>query len=280
MGNTLNVSDKNINTNTSKWFSKFKPKKRIPSDKFIIDFSKRYDCKLNQITDVNSLDSRRIVFVSLIGLFQTYKQCPLYMLYTAIFILPLKKEWLYNLSKYINKNDQYLNQLKKLTMFYSETEFNTFIQLLQWKDSQRLLFCMKDEYKHTKISLADPFWYHLSNKLCKLYSTCNKYKYTLYNPLYLDDKWWENIYSKNKYKSKYNVNSTDILNELYFKTMKFNTIKEILYQSNPNLLNPVSFYGENNDRFQRYSSELFYDSDNSQQVDEKEGDWYLSIDYD
>eukprot|EP01084_Bolivina_argentea_P072101 130951_1 len=38
---------------------------------------------------------RRIVFVSALGLYETYLFCPASILYSAIFILPIKKKWIY-----------------------------------------------------------------------------------------------------------------------------------------------------------------------------------------
>eukprot|EP01084_Bolivina_argentea_P135283 238418_1 len=41
-------------------------------------------------------DKRRVVFVSLIGLFQTWKNCPSNILFSSIIMLPIKKKWIYH----------------------------------------------------------------------------------------------------------------------------------------------------------------------------------------
>ena len=58
---------------------------------------------INAITDISSYDERRVVFVSLNGLFRTWKQCPSMILYHSMLIMPLKKKWIYNPSKYENE---------------------------------------------------------------------------------------------------------------------------------------------------------------------------------
>ena len=93
------------------------------------------------------------------------------------------------------------------------------------------------------------FWYYLSDKLQSLYDpdTCD-----FYQPLLLSARWWKHAYSNKGekasalYHSKYNVSAEDVLNELWFLTMKFRTISEILYQSNPSL-NVIINYDIKND---------------------------------
>ena len=48
----------------------------------------------------DTIDRRRVVFISLSGLYKSYKQCPSHVLYTSLMILPLKRSWIYNPSRY------------------------------------------------------------------------------------------------------------------------------------------------------------------------------------
>lgn len=56
----------------------------------------------------DSLDARRVVFVSLIGLYQSWKDCPSVVLYSAVFILPLHRQWIYNPRKYEEELQSYV----------------------------------------------------------------------------------------------------------------------------------------------------------------------------
>lgn len=47
------------------------------------------------IPDIKLLDPRRVVFVSLLGLYRTYMNTPTFILYSCLIILPLKRSWLY-----------------------------------------------------------------------------------------------------------------------------------------------------------------------------------------
>eukprot|EP01084_Bolivina_argentea_P307673 531833_1 len=271
MGNKLQTRGKR---STPFW----KSKSNSPDD-FIIKFSQSYYSKQNRAIDTQSFDQKRIVFTSLIGLFQTYKNCPAHLLYTSIFVLPLKRNWLYNLSKYIDKSEYPLTEFVDLTIFNSGTETATFMDLLKWKDSQGLLFFMLDEYKTDETSLLHPFWAYFSNKLCTMHDTISGKKY---NALTLDETWWEHNY-KQKNVCKYGSKLSGVLSELYFLCMKYQTIKEIIYQSNPDTLKPITFYGENCDQFKRVSiSEL---TDNIQSIQHdidhnmESGEWYISVDY-
>ena len=67
------------------------------SENFILEHNKLNN---NTINDLSLYDEKRLVFVSLIGLFQTWNKCPSFLLYSALFILPLKKQWIYNPNKH------------------------------------------------------------------------------------------------------------------------------------------------------------------------------------
>ena len=45
-------------------------------------------------------DQRRLVFISLNGLYESWTDCPFAQMYSALLILPLKKEWIYSPKKY------------------------------------------------------------------------------------------------------------------------------------------------------------------------------------
>lgn len=45
-------------------------------------------------SDIDSLDPRRVVFVSLFGLYRTWQDVPTYILYSCLIILPLHRDWL------------------------------------------------------------------------------------------------------------------------------------------------------------------------------------------
>eukprot|EP01084_Bolivina_argentea_P122482 217038_1 len=114
----------------------------------------------NEITDLTSFDQRRAVFVSLIGLFQTWKQCPCYLLYSALIIVPLRREYIYYPSKYMNEIQSHC--ISTLSAFSDPIETKQFIQFLKWKDTQQLVFWMLDDYNnepHPNNTLIQPFWF-------------------------------------------------------------------------------------------------------------------------
>eukprot|EP01084_Bolivina_argentea_P103495 185371_1 len=277
MGNNHPITEKSHKRKWYKFLNQNDTKQL--QDEFIINFRHTYG-SINQITDINSLDIRRHVFVSLIGLFNTYKLCPCSVLYTAIFILPIKKDWLYNIHHYVaNENTYPLDMYAKLTIFQSDIETQAFLKLLQWKDKQGLLFCMLDEYMDTNSnnksnSLIHPFWTYLSNELIHICAT--------YKPLNLNDQWWQHGHHKHKYMSRYNTKMTSIMSELYFLCMNYNSMKEIIYQSNPKLLNPITFYGENSGRYKicelNFADEI---CKNDQQTNAHKNSctWFISDDY-
>eukprot|EP01084_Bolivina_argentea_P024678 45944_1 len=182
-------------------------------------------------------DHRRTVFISLHGLYDCWRCIPAHILFDAIFILPLSGEWL-----------RCGNPLKHIGYAHDFSDIlsdSKFITLLQWKERQGLIFFMLDAMDNAADTLQQrlryqqdtshhnvaPFWYHLSTKLQTIYDPDTG---ASYRPLLLSDRWWSLAYS-HMYCSKYNVSSHEILNELHFITMKFKTMQEILYQSNPSM---------------------------------------------
>ena len=65
--------------------------------------------------NIDSLDKRRFVFISLIGLYQTYKTIPSFILYSSLFILPLKRDWIYKPQLY--RAEIEASFLSKLSLF-------------------------------------------------------------------------------------------------------------------------------------------------------------------
>ena len=126
-----------------------------------------------------------------------------------------------------------------------------FIELLKWKDAQGLVFFTMDtletEPQTPTSEILDalngdphPFWSQLSARLSKLYDPITR---DTYQPLNLDDIWWGNSFKSEN--SKFEVSSVSILEELYFLNLKYKPMRQILYQSNPQSLNPIIAY--NND---------------------------------
>eukprot|EP01083_Nonionella_stella_P198748 729461_1 len=132
----------------------------------------------SKTTDLNSFDQRRTVFVSLTGLFQTYKNCPCYILYTALLVLPLKRQWIYYPSKYIDEIQSHF--ICQISAFSNSdpSEIKQFIQFLKWKDTQGYIFWMLDDYENEQnATLIDSFWFNLNDKLIQLYDNVSKTKY-------------------------------------------------------------------------------------------------------
>eukprot|EP01083_Nonionella_stella_P172609 592948_1 len=185
-----------------------------------------------------SMVLKRHVFVSVLGLYQTWKQCPSVVMYSALLILPLKTKWIYRPFDELDfENEADLRYLSQ-TSFSDTTETKEFIRLLRFKHGQGLLFCMLDDYElETHQSpLILPVWYHLNQKLMSLYDAVTG---TTYNGIRLDVEWWRN---KKQFTSEYGVKGSNVMSELFFCAMKFNPIKEMLYQSNPDSLIPVQSY--------------------------------------
>eukprot|EP01083_Nonionella_stella_P143337 445362_1 len=259
-------------------------------EQFIIEFN-------HQTSDVHIIDEckelescvdiRRVVFVSLHGLYKTWKKCPPHVLYSALLIMPLRREWIYDHSKYHDEWHPFLsvNGLRPFWNRKSEERdsFYEFLQLLRWKDSQELIFFMRDELDPLQITphdLTAPFWKNLSMRLTAMYDPVTG---GTYQPLQCD-QWWRSIMNKSNrnrkhepFEPKFGVKASSILAELYFVEMKFSAIQEIIYQSNPKSLNPIKFYGRTWDTFRCKSTAAL--NETNEEEDEDGGDWYISSDY-
>eukprot|EP01084_Bolivina_argentea_P183271 316278_1 len=118
MGNHLSKSTiEQILTNETKKSqkrSKF-PWSKSNDEDFIIKYNKLNERNNNTI-DIKSLDQRRVIFVSLIGLFSSWRECPSFVLYSAIFLVPLKHKWIYNPVKYVHEiQSNFISQFKSFS---------------------------------------------------------------------------------------------------------------------------------------------------------------------
>eukprot|EP01084_Bolivina_argentea_P006941 13109_1 len=118
--------------------------------------------------------SNRVVFISLIGLYESWRDCPMDILNRSIFILPLKKEWIWN-----QPQSRLWDHHHDFQRFFQDHDF---IKLLRWKDENKLLFWMEDNYfiPGNDDHNISPFWIFLSHRLQRLH----------YNPLILDTECW------------------------------------------------------------------------------------------
>ena len=136
-----------------------------------------------------------------------------------------------------------------MAIHVESTEFKLFVECLKWKDSQNLVFWMK-EPSGSPLQSTDcavhPFWKAVSSTLSSLYDPITGDRY---NALRLEEEWWNRLVV-----SKYDTKISLILQEIQCLTMRFDTIQEILYQSNPESLNPViTFSVDGNDCSSRES---------------------------
>eukprot|EP01083_Nonionella_stella_P209570 759550_1 len=210
--------------------------KNEPKEHFIIKHFQN-NTHTDTSIDVESLDQRRVVFISLLGIYQTWRRVPSVILYSSIFLMPLKRQWIYKPSQFEKELKSHF--VSKLSTFSDDTETHDFIQLLRWKDKQSLVIWMLDDYdthKQSTNTLINPFWYYFSDKLSNMYDPITG---NTYNKLHLNEDWWQ---TNQRSVGTNSTNISIIVNELMFLTMKFNAIKEILYQSNPNSLNPMKMY--------------------------------------
>eukprot|EP01084_Bolivina_argentea_P283797 486153_1 len=208
------------------------------NDSFILQYNRSNQ---NIITDIDTFDQRRLLFVSLFGLFRNWKKYPSIQLYSAIIVVPLKEEWIYNLSKYAAEMKK--TQLYNMYNFTKDVKaLNEFIHLLQWKNAQGLVFWILNDYSEYSNkctdNLVDPFWIYFNSRLTNLYDPVTQKKYA---PVKFDVEWWRAVY-KNGNKSNFDVKVSSILHELYCVTqsMKYKSIQEIVYQSNPKSLIPIA----------------------------------------
>eukprot|EP01083_Nonionella_stella_P259839 886682_1 len=263
MGNDLakaiSCSSKENHTSTTNLRTKFSSShSSLHRDDFIIEYSKTAEKTSHQM-DIESIDTRRIVFVSVVGLYQTWKQCPSAVLYSALLVLPLKSEWIYRPSRYHDSLSPF---------FKVETaETNQFLDMLKWKESQGLVCWTLDDYASTKDTpRIHPSWHHLSDKLQSLYDPITAQKY---HSIPLDTQYW----TSEDYISKFGVTASDVVSEMCCSAVKFSLIQEMIHQSNPKTLVSMVSYSTNNEHKWNEPNDDLFDDDS-----ENEG-WLISDEY-
>eukprot|EP01084_Bolivina_argentea_P042106 77687_1 len=223
-----------------------RPTANDSNEKFFVQYVQTNQPKPdpNEIQSIR--DARRIVFVDLIGFYKSWKKVPSVLLYTALCVVPLKRQWLMQPTKHIQELRS--SFVSTVAAFSASADVCQFIRLLQWKASQGLVIFVLDyfddcgdlienENGHTLPNpLIPAFWYAVNDKLTSLYDHITG---STYKSIHFDEEWWAN---KRNYISKYGVKPYMVLTELYFVTKKQNVIKEIIYQSNPKSLRPVTAY--------------------------------------
>eukprot|EP00485_Elphidium_margaritaceum_P019185 CAMPEP_0202731142 /NCGR_PEP_ID=MMETSP1385-20130828/186996_1 /ASSEMBLY_ACC=CAM_ASM_000861 /TAXON_ID=933848 /ORGANISM="Elphidium margaritaceum" /LENGTH=281 /DNA_ID=CAMNT_0049397425 /DNA_START=34 /DNA_END=879 /DNA_ORIENTATION=+ len=213
------------------------------SDQVIIDLNRAQKTPIVS-TDVNILlEERRLVFVSVIGLYNSWKQCATHLLFPAIVLLPMKRCWIYKPKKY---TEEIVSTIGARGNCILNNEIKDFVAFLKWKDTQKLAFFMLDDYpaddEIKSNSLIHPFWSHLSRVLQTLHDPVQN---TLYRGLQLDDVFWTTRYGQNtSTRSRYGVTPATVLSEVYCLSMRFKPMKEILRQSNPESLLPIETLSE------------------------------------
>eukprot|EP01083_Nonionella_stella_P038855 105647_1 len=234
------------------------------NDTFIIEFNKK-----NLMTDPSDvpLCSKRLIFISLVGLFQTYKKCPPHMLHSSILVMPLKRKWIYS-SKY----EEQMQSVSSGLIGRDDAQSSEFYQLLKYKDSQGLVFWAKDEYKSSSNdTLTHPFWQLVSYKLSCLQDPITSKPY---NPLPFEIDYWLS--------NQDDVCSvSNILTELSFMSLKYESMKHILNASNPQSFRVITAYNNDlfiNDCCRNYAfmrMERLEDDSDAQSGDE----WWVSAEY-
>jgi len=90
----------------------------------------------------------RVAFVSVVGLFHSFRRIPTHILFSSLFVLSLRRQWLYDPLGHAMDARNVLHSLS----FDDDEEF---MQLLRWKDSQGLLFFMATDDGRSADGAAD-----------------------------------------------------------------------------------------------------------------------------
>mmetsp|Transcript_17541 Transcript_17541/g.28003 ORF Transcript_17541/g.28003 Transcript_17541/m.28003 type:complete len:279 (+) Transcript_17541:41-877(+) len=265
------------------------------AEQFIIEFNRKKHENGAAISIPESVitSQRRVVFVSFIGLYSTWSECPASVLYPAIFILPLKRRWIFEPTKYQQEfQTSIVGQLFELGFFQKdESSWIQFTQMLKWKDSQNLVFWMLDADRCSyplahNYSFVAPVWHLFNERLTKLYDPVT---HAPYQPLQLDENWWKLTYNQTTpaHRSRFGASVASIVVELEFVTLKYQTIKEIVHQSNPHSFHLVQSCYDltiaefETDRGGFYKDETLNASAGSiANCNVNQGEWMISADYD
>ena len=70
---------------------------------FFIEYHQQSQSRFNNLENVDL--KKRVIFISLMGLYHSWRDCPSTVLLSSIFILPLRKQSIYQTNKKINNND-------------------------------------------------------------------------------------------------------------------------------------------------------------------------------
>mmetsp|Transcript_43280 Transcript_43280/g.71513 ORF Transcript_43280/g.71513 Transcript_43280/m.71513 type:complete len:258 (+) Transcript_43280:45-818(+) len=190
-------------------------------NKYYVTLVKKYEASHLDVTE--SFNPKRIVFISINGLYTTWKECPPTSLFNALFILPVGTDWIKSPFKY---DHQYSELLQN-------PEFN---YLLQWKLSQGLLFCALDsdgDDSDDGPGSISPMWRKLSSRLQELYDPLSKLRY---QSLMFDDIYWKHNSSLSRCShGRFTVNVQDVILELCVVRLKFKCVERILVESNATL---------------------------------------------
>eukprot|EP01083_Nonionella_stella_P148420 469739_1 len=261
MGNTAYSRSSTSQTNTD--------------ETFIIEFNKNKN-NCNSAADAYhvALCSKRVVFVSLIGLFQTYNTCPSHVLYSSLLLLPLRKKWVYS-SDWPRK---YISELKSVSssLIRDDARSHHFFELIKWKDSQGLVIWAFEHQNKThdvaigEMALIHPFWKYVSQKLISLYDVAMSKNY---EPLPLDTQYWTQQIGM----ASTTTLVSDIIQELYFMPLNYACIKRIFDVSNPESFRVITHYCSNgSDHHEFVVMQRVIEDDSDVQTDDE---WWISSDY-
>eukprot|EP00484_Ammonia_sp_Unknown_P028584 CAMPEP_0197036630 /NCGR_PEP_ID=MMETSP1384-20130603/14081_1 /TAXON_ID=29189 /ORGANISM="Ammonia sp." /LENGTH=298 /DNA_ID=CAMNT_0042466827 /DNA_START=30 /DNA_END=926 /DNA_ORIENTATION=- len=210
----------------------------ISGEAFFVNYCQRnavqQSAKHGTDVDIERLDERRVVFVSIMGLFRSWKDTPPYILHSCLVILPFDREWLQN-----HRHSKYTH----LPLSGSDMDVREFMQFIRYKDGQGLAFWAGEQYtgkaaepdSKQSESLIAPFWRDLSQRLTTLFDPIQHQNYSPL-PFYLHDQ--RSLATP----TRYGVTRNELLAEMYCLTLKHSSMQEIMYQSNPFSLNPMVAY--------------------------------------
>ena len=146
----------------------------------------------------------------------------------------------------LNKHNSYKHN-DDTNKYSAHPATQRYLKFLKFKDSQNLIFWADDNYpsyndertnvKKERNERVAAFYKYLSERLSKMYCPIQK---RYYSPL-------KTIYTEScEYQSHFGVSKDDLFKELYFLTLKFKAMMEIIHQSNSESLNAMISYSPEN----------------------------------
>mmetsp|Transcript_81736 Transcript_81736/g.100243 ORF Transcript_81736/g.100243 Transcript_81736/m.100243 type:complete len:210 (-) Transcript_81736:234-863(-) len=174
--------------------------------------------------------SDRILFVSLLGFSNCWKDLTNIQLQYCVLMISIKKEWLF---KKIKCDDNILYTYN----MYSNKDL---MMILKYKYSQGLIIFMSDnnnQVPSTPVFIVNKSWENISNKIESLYDIKTNKKY---NSLALSQNDW--------------FNDISVLNELKHANGNYKCIKKIISKTNPSfhiiaLRNDFENYGSTSNEY-------------------------------